>query len=225
MKQLWDDILKARENSSKAYLATVIATEGTEPKKEGSKMLIIGGESLKGALRVLVEPVKLEPEISLQLRHALDDGTPFALLTVTRSSLPSIKPASKIMLSSSGTVYGSFGDDRLNSVAANMAEYLLSKRLSRTVSLDGSFEPTNEAQQAAVEIFVEVVDHDPDLYIFGASQVAVPVASLASQSGFRVHVVDPRPRFANRERFPTASEILVGFPGEIAREIGRASCR
>jgi xanthine dehydrogenase accessory factor len=48
--------------------------------------------------------------------------------------------------------------------------------------------------------------------------VAVPVASLASTAGFRVHVVDTRPRFANKERFATASEILVGFPGEIARE-------
>src|SRR5262249_28422453 len=119
IKQLWDDILKAREHSSKACLATVIATEGTEPRKEGSKMLIIGGEPLEGAvtiggcidaqvieaaeevmrtgepqllraelgeenafeigltcagaLRVLVEPVKFEPEISLQLRHALDN--------------------------------------------------------------------------------------------------------------------------------------------------------
>src|SRR5262249_59283013 len=136
-----------------------------------------------GTLRVLVEPVKLEPEISLQLCHALDNGIPFALLTVTRSSLPSIKPASKIMLSSSGRVYGSFGDDRLNSVAANMVEDLLSKRLSRTVSLDGSFKPTNKAQQAEVTILLAVVGHDPDLYIFGASQMAVPVAALATQAG------------------------------------------
>jgi xanthine dehydrogenase accessory factor len=166
MKQFWDEILAASENSSKAYLATVIATEGTAPKKEGSKMLIIEGKNLKGAvtiggcidaqvieaaeevmrtgdpqllraelgeedafeigltcagaLRVLVEPLKLEPEISLELRHALTDGTPFALLTVTRSSLPSIKPASKIMLSSSGRFYGSLGNDRLNSVAAHI---------------------------------------------------------------------------------------------------------
>jgi xanthine dehydrogenase accessory factor len=263
MKQFWDDILVANETSN-ACLATVIATEGTAPRKEGSKMLIIGGESLKGAvtiggcidaqviqaaedvtrtgeprllraelgeedafeigltcagaLRVLIEPVKLEPEIFLQLRHALNDGTPFGLLTVTRSSLPSIKPASKIVVSFSGRVYGSFGDDRLNSVAANMAEGLLSKGLSRTVALDGSFQPAGEGQQAEVEIFVEVVGHNPDLFIFGASQVAMPVAALASQAGFRVHVVDTRPRFANKERFPTASEILVGFPGEIARE-------
>jgi xanthine dehydrogenase accessory factor len=264
MKQFWDDILTASENSSKACLATVIATEGTAPRKEGSKMLIIGGETLKGAvtiggcidaqvieaaeevtrtgeprllraelgeedafeigltcagaLRVLVEPAKLEPEIFLELRRALNDGTPFALLTVTRSSLPSIKAPSKIMVLSAETLYGSLGDDRLNSVAASMAEGLLSKGLSRTVALDGSFQPPGDGQQAEVEIFVEVVGNNPDLFIFGASQVAVPVASLASQAGFRVHVVDTRPRFANKERFPTASEILVGFPGEIARE-------
>ena len=263
MKQFWDDILAANETSN-ACLATVIATEGTAPRKEGSKMLIIGGESLKGAvtiggcidaqvieaaeevmrtgeprllhaelgeedafeigltcagaLRVLVEPVKLKPEIFLQLRHALNHGTPFALLTVTRSSLLSIKPASKIMVAAAGKVCGSLGDDRLNSVAANLAEGLLSKGISRAVALDGNFEPAGEVQQAEVEIFVEVVGHNPDLFIFGASQVAVPVAFLASQAGFRVHIVDTRPRFANKERFPTASEILVGFPGEIAGE-------
>ncbi len=152
MKQFWDDILVANETSN-ACLATVIATEGTAPRKEGSKMLIVGGKSLKGAvtiggcidaqvieaaeevmhtgeprllraelgeeeafeigltcagaLTVLVEPVKLEPEIFLQLRHALNDGTPFALLTVARSSLSSIKLGSKIIVSSSGRVYGS----------------------------------------------------------------------------------------------------------------------
>jgi xanthine dehydrogenase accessory factor len=264
MKQFWDDILTASEHSLKACLATVIATEGTAPRKEGSKMLIIGGETLKGAvtiggcidaqvieaaeevtrtgeprllyaelgeedafeigltcagaLRVLVEPVKLEPEVFLQLRHALNDGAPFALLTVTHSSLPSIRPASKIIVSSSGRIYGSLGDDRLNSVAGNIADGLLSKGFSRTVALDTSFQPAAEGQQAEVEIFVEVVGDNPDLFIFGASQVAVPVATLASQAGFRVHVVDTRPRFANKERFPTASEILVGFPGEIARQ-------
>jgi xanthine dehydrogenase accessory factor len=263
MKQFWDDILLANETSN-ACLATVIATEGTAPRKEGAKMLIIGGKSLKGAvtiggcidaqvieaaeevartreprllhaelgeedafeigltcagaLRVLIEPVKLDPEISLRLSGALNDGTPFALLTVTRSSFPSIKPASKIMVAPGGVFYGSLGDDRLNSAAANMAEDLLSKGLAHAVSLDGNFEPAGEGQKTELELFVEVVGNNPDLFIFGASQVAVPVATLASQAGFRVHVVDTRPRFANEERFPTANEILVGFPGEIARE-------
>ena len=44
------------------------------------------------------------------------------------------------------------------------------------------------------------------------------MARLAAEVGFRVHVIDTRPLFANRERFPTASEVVVGFPGEIAHE-------
>lgn len=263
MKQFWDDILAANE-SSNACLATVIATEGTAPRKEGAKMLIVGGESLKGAvtiggcidaqvieaaeevmhggqprllraelgeedafeigltcagaLRVLIEPVKIDPEIARQLRHALSAGAPFALLTVTRSSFTSIKPAHKLMVTPAKKIYGSLGDDRLNAVAADLSEDLLSKGFSRAVSLDWSFELADGGQQGELELFVEVVGHNPDLFIFGASQVAVPVATLANQAGFRVHIVDTRPRFANKKRFPTASEILVGFPGEIARE-------
>jgi len=264
MKEFFEDILKACQDPSRACLATVITTEGTAPRKEGSKMLIVGGKTLKGAvtiggcvdaqvieaseevtrtglprllrmqlgeedafeigltcagaLRVLVEPVKIDPKISLRMRDALDNGTPFALLTVARSSLPSIKPASKIMVAPAGTVYGSLGDDRLDSVAANRAKDLLPKGISRTVALDDAFKPADGQKQTALEIFVEVVGYSPDLFIFGAGQVAVPVARLASQAGFRVHVVDTRPMFANSERFPTASEILVGFPGEIAQE-------
>lgn len=264
MKQFWDEILTASESSTQACLATVIATEGTAPRKEGSKMLIVGGASLKGAvtiggcvdsqvieaaeevarageprllrmqlgeedafeigltcagaLRVMVEPVKIDPQISRRMRAALEDGTPFALLTVARSSIPSIKPARKMMVAPAGVVCGSLGDDRLDAAAAKTGADLLSKGISRTLALDENFQASDGKTPAALEIFVEAVGYSPDLFIFGAGQVAVPVAALASQAGFRVHVVDTRPRFANRERFPAAGEILVGFPGEIARE-------
>lgn len=262
MNQLWHDILAASGNP-RAALATVIATEGTAPRKEGSNMLIVGGETLEGAvtiggcidaqvieaseevirageprllrtqlgeedafeigltcagaLRVLVEPVNFNPEIVRRMRSALEDGSPFALVTVARSSIPTVKATSKIMIAPGGAVHGSFGDARLDLAAAEAAKDLLSKGISRTLALDESFRPVDGLKQAALEVFVEVVGYSPDLFIFGAGQVAVPVAKLASQAGFRVHVIDTRPRFASRERFPNADEILVGFPGEIAR--------
>jgi xanthine dehydrogenase accessory factor len=265
MKQLWDEILTARENSPPACLATVIATEGTAPRKEGAKMLIVGGATFKGAvtiggcvdaqvieaaetvartgeprllraelgeedafdigltcagaLRVLVEPARFEAEISLAMRGALEDGAPFALLTVARSSLAAVPPGRKIMVAPGEKIYGSLGDARLDAAAPRLARDLLSKGISRALALNESFQSSIDGQkQPALEMFVEVVGCSPDLFIFGAGQVAVPVAALASQAGFRVHVVDTRPRFASRERFPAASGILVGFPGEIARE-------
>ena len=86
------------------------------------------------------------------------------------------------------------------------------------MQLDHAFTPVEACEQAAVEVFIDIVGGNPDLYIFGAGQVAVPMARLAAEVGFRVHVIDTRPLFANRERFPTASEVVVGFPGEIAHE-------
>ena len=47
------------------------------------------------------------------------------------------------------------------------------------------------------------------LYCFGAGHVAVPTARLATLAGFRVIVVDDRPEYANKERFPDAYSTMV----------------
>jgi xanthine dehydrogenase accessory factor len=263
MSLVFEEILKASQDPFRATLATVVATEGTAPRKEGSKMLVIEGRTLKGsvtiggcvdaqvieasaqvvrsgvpqllsldlgeedaleigltcagALRVFVEPVRVAPEISAQIKNLLERGTPFALLTVTRSSLPSVTPSTKAILTPAGELCGSLGNDELDRVASRAAKELLSKGMSRALQLDIGLKPVDAYEHAAVEIFIDIAGYSPDLYIFGAGQVAVPVAKLAVEVGFRIHVIDTRPLFANRERFPTASEVLVGFPGEIAR--------
>jgi xanthine dehydrogenase accessory factor len=47
------------------------------------------------------------------------------------------------------------------------------------------------------------------LYLFGAGHVCRPTAELASMVGFNTVILDDRAEFANRERFPQASEIRV----------------
>src|SRR5919108_5074774 len=263
MSLVFEEILKASQEPVGGSLATVVATEGTAPRKEGSKMLVIEGRTLKGsvtiggcvdaqvieaaaqvvrsgepqllrldlgeedaleigltcagALRILVERVRMAPEISAQIRHLLDSGAAFALMTVTRSSLPPIKPSTKAILTLTGELCGSLGDERLDRVVAHVAKDLLSRGMSRAVQLDRTLKPVEASERAAVEVFIDIAGDGSDLYIFGAGQIAVPVAKLAGEVGFRVHVIDTRPLFANRQRFPTASEVVVGFPGEIAR--------
>ena len=60
-----------------------------------------------------------------------------------------------------------------------------------------------------MEVYIEPVKQDPALYIVGAGHIAYQLASLAHNVGFRVHVIDDREKFANRERFPDAQEIVV----------------
>ena len=52
MKEIFNEVLSAAQDSSDACLATVVATEGTAPRKEGSKMLVIGGKTLKGTVTI-----------------------------------------------------------------------------------------------------------------------------------------------------------------------------
>jgi len=70
-----------------------------------------------------------------------------------------------------------------------------------------------EISELGMSVFVEPVEDDPILFLFGAGHVATFVAPLAKMVGFRVVVMDDRPDFANTERFPDADEIIiVEFP-------------
>jgi xanthine dehydrogenase accessory factor len=62
-----------------------------------------------------------------------------------------------------------------------------------------------------MDVFIEPVAAPPDLFIVGAGHVGHHLARLAAGTGFRIHVVDDREKFANAERFPEAAEIVVDF--------------
>ena len=60
-----------------------------------------------------------------------------------------------------------------------------------------------------MDVFIEPIEPSPRLYIFGAGHVGYHLGQIAHEVGFRVHVVDDREKFANRERFPAADEVVV----------------
>jgi len=65
-----------------------------------------------------------------------------------------------------------------------------------------------------IAVFIEVCAPQPRLVIIGGVHAAMPLTQFAQTLGFRVTIVDGRGRFANRERFPTADEIIVAWPQE-----------
>jgi xanthine dehydrogenase accessory factor len=68
-----------------------------------------------------------------------------------------------------------------------------------------------------VEVHVEVLEPDPEMLIIGAGHVAQPVAAIGHLIGMHVTVVDDRPAFATRERFPQADVVAV-VPYDAATE-------
>jgi xanthine dehydrogenase accessory factor len=64
-------------------------------------------------------------------------------------------------------------------------------------------------------VFAEAIGPPPRLVAVGAGDIAEALCALAKPLGWRTVVVDPRAGLANRERVPSADEILVAWPDEI----------
>ncbi len=73
--------------------------------------------------------------------------------------------------------------------------------------------------QGEAEIFIEVIQPPVPLVIFGAGHDAQPVVDLAKALGWQVTVIDSRPDYAKRERFPTADAIIMSRPEQISKNV------
>jgi len=72
---------------------------------------------------------------------------------------------------------------------------------------------------AGQQLFLEAFPVRPRLVIVGAVSVAARLVRLARDLGYETVVVDGRPAFATRERFPHADELIVAWPDEAAAQI------
>jgi xanthine/CO dehydrogenase XdhC/CoxF family maturation factor len=66
-------------------------------------------------------------------------------------------------------------------------------------------------------VFFEYAPRPAPLLILGAGDDAQPLCRMAAELGFAVTVIDPRPAYASKERFPAAETVLVAAPGVLAR--------
>jgi xanthine dehydrogenase accessory factor len=77
-----------------------------------------------------------------------------------------------------------------------------------------------ERSEMRGELFIDVTAPAPRLLIFGAVEYANYLSHLARVTGWRPYVIDPRARFATRERFPDAIDVIVAWPGPALEQLG-----
>ncbi|MEM7414521.1 MAG: XdhC family protein [Gemmatimonadota bacterium] len=85
------------------------------------------------------------------------------------------------------------------------AEHLLDTALSDVRSRDGLRTIEGDPD---VELYIEVRRPIRELVVVGAGHIAQPMAHIGALLGYRVVVLDDRPDFATRERFPDADRLV-----------------
>jgi len=244
MDELFTDLEKLARVEKRIAMATLVATRGTSPKREGAKMWIgeegrilgsvtIGGcvdarviedaekalatsepqflqvdlgdedawemgLSCAGSLDVLIEPFDLNElaPVYEAVRAAVEEGKTVAIVTRLNNN------AARVLVMEDGATSAALDEE-----TRRVALELIRRRKSATVAVG------NES------LFFEVHGPPPTLIIFGAGHLSMPLVSLAHDLGLKTIVVDGRPRFATRERFPEADELLIGIPSEIAQTL------
>jgi xanthine dehydrogenase accessory factor len=150
------------------------------------------------------------------LVRAMDAGERTALVTIVsaRGSTPQ-RVGARMLVYEDGRTAGTIGGGCYENDACGKAREAI--RLARPQLVEYSLNEELAAESGLIcggvmEVFIEPVVPTPDLYLLGAGHVSMEVARVAQATGFRVHVVDDREKFANAERFPGADVVVDDIP-------------
>src|SRR5262245_28390129 len=142
------------------------------------------------------------------LLRAIDDKRMLVLATVTQApDSGGVTPTAKLLVDEDREVEGTLGDADLDQRVIADALQAMEDRQSRVARYplgDGT-----APGAAEVAVFLEVVEPQPCLIVVGAGHIAVPLAQMGKMLSFEVIVLDDREKFANRERFPDADQVIA----------------
>jgi len=152
-------------------------------------------------------------DIFQEIVRIRSEGQRAALATVisTKGSTPR-ETGSKMLIRADNTILGSIGGGSLEARVCKDALKVMEENRSMLLRFDLSGEEVAEDGMICggnMDVFVEPILPEPCLLIFGAGHISLFLAKMGKMVGFRVVVIDDRPEFANRERFPEADEIIA----------------
>ena len=154
-----------------------------------------------GTMYFFIEPL-WDPQEFLpygdEIMNAYESGNPVSVATLVKASSDRGRSGAKLLLREDGSTQGSLGDPELDTLALEA---------SKRVADLGNNE--HIMTHDGVEIFVEGFTTPPTLVLMGGGHVSKATYALGLMLGFRIYVVDDRPQFAKKERFPEAEDTIV----------------
>lgn len=165
-----------------------------------------------GTMYFLIEPL-LRPEEFLPHARAVvaayEGGPSVALASlIGRPRDSGLRVGARLLLREGGSSQGTLGDPALDRAAAQRAQELMPLgKVDYLLAPHGA------------EVFIEAFTSPPTLVLCGGGHISRALAPLAKPLGFRLYVIDDRPEFANKERFPEVEEVVVAPYDEGLRRV------
>ena len=223
-----EDYLKA---GKKGMLATVIRRIGSAHRDTGAKMFVgedkkiygtVGGGRLENdafeeALRLMESGTTKVLHIRMNATEVAQDGMLCGgnvdiLLEPVEAKYRELYDAISLYLEKrkKAVVITRFKDNRLSKTLVGYDNTVIGEPLSEeeSTSVVNFMNERNPNMINETTVIEPLYKYSP-LYIFGGGHVSQYLSIVAKLVDFYTVVIDDRPEFANKERFPDADEILV----------------
>lgn len=162
-----------------------------------------------------------EKNVIKLLSEAMEAGRNAALVTVisAEGSTPR-ELGAKMIVYEDGSIGGTVGGGKVEALSIEEAKKALKVGRSRIAEFNLTPSGIGMVCMGKVKIFVDVYASELKVLILGAGHVGQKVAWAAVLAGFPYVVADERAEFANSERFPGASRIIVESPDSAVEKAG-----
>ncbi len=216
MREVLKELNEWTREGEEIAIATVIETWGSSPRPLGSKMLVTRSGKMAGS----VSNGCIEGAVFDEAQKVLKSRKPKVAAFGVSDDV-----AFDVGLACGGHIevfiepFGAVHEHLLGMINRDRPVTLRTNLVSGEADLIEGLALGSELPRREGDVFIEPFRRPAHLVIVGAIHIAIPLHRLARLMGYRVTVVDARAKFATRERFPEADELIVAWPDEALARI------
>lgn len=147
----------------------------------------------------------------LEAGRLKERGAAFAIATIVEVKGSTPRNTAKMIVHADGRIMGTIGGGLAEAFVIREAIAAISENCSKMVEYVLDHQADDGIQMLCggkLTVFIEVSLVRPRLVMIGAGHVGLAVAHLAEFLDFALVIMDDRPEFANREKYPLATEII-----------------
>jgi len=151
-------------------------------------------------------------DILYKALKASQKGRQYAFATIIEATLKGTprKMGAKMIVFDDGTSYGTIGGGRNEKAAIAQCLQAIQKKKPVTVTYNYFGREGESVCGGQMKVFIEPFTAKDHLIICGAGHIALPLSAMGKMLRFKVTIIDSRPEFANKSRFPHVDKIIVG---------------